>query len=33
MVVANEYFGCGEPDYNALKGDKGKWTVQVQGDG
>ena len=33
MVVANDYFGHGEPNYSALKGNKGKWTVQVQGDG
>lgn len=34
MVVANDYFGYGEPDYSALKGgNKGKWAVQVQGDG
>lgn len=33
ILVANEYFGYGEPDYSALKSNKGKWVVEVQSDG
>ena len=33
MIVTNDYFGCGEPKYSALGETKGKWMVQVQGDG
>lgn len=32
-VVVNKYFGCGLPDYDAIDQRKGKWIVQVKGDG
>lgn len=32
-VVVNKHFGCGLPDYDAIDQRKGKWIVQVKGDG
>ena len=32
-IVRNEHFGKGIPDYEAVSSKKGKWMVQVQGDG
>lgn len=33
MIVLNDYFFYGEPDYKALKENKGKWVLQVASDG
>ena len=33
-MVVNRYFGRGVPDYDSLLGEKrGKWSIQVEGDG
>ena len=32
-AVVNTYFGKGIPDYDAVSKKKGKWVIQVQGDG
>ena len=32
-TVVNKYFGKGVPDYDAVSKNKGKWVIQVQGDG
>ena len=32
-LVVNEHFGKGTPDYETIGDRRGKWMVQVQGDG
>ena len=32
-MVVNRYFGRGVPDYDSLGEKRGKWSVQVEGDG
>ena len=32
-TVVNDHFGKGVPDYEAVSKKKGKWVIQVQGDG
>ena len=33
MFVPNEYFFCGEPNYKALKDNKGEWALKAASDG
>lgn len=33
MQTVNTHFGRGEPNYNAIRENSGKWLVQIQSDG